>query len=66
MFNHAKKTEVTMEKKAYQTPSIEVVNISTLMPLLGLSSDDVFNNKDGIEGSSNGGRANGRRWASEW
>lgn len=55
-----------MEKKAYQTPSIEVVNISTLMPLLGLSSDDVFNNQDGIEGSSNGGRANGRRWASEW
>lgn len=60
-----------MEKKAYISPNIEVVNISAKASILTGSNDvnaiggGTFG-KD-ITGGNGGSRSNGRRgWANEW
>lgn len=60
-----------MKKKAYSTPSIEVVNICAKASIL--TGSDTVNAIGGgtfgkeISGGSNGSRSNGRRgWANEW
>ena len=60
-----------MEKKAYQTPSLEVVKMSAECPMLDTSpieklDGDVFSGT--INGSSEGARYNRRHgsWKAEW
>ena len=66
MFNQTQKKINYMEKKAYQTPLMEVVTVSSLS-MLALSDIDsnVFDGYDGEHGGA--GRSNKRRgWANEW
>ena len=71
MFNHTQKNDMIMEKKAYISPSFEVVNICAEASIL-TGSNTVDNIGGGdfdteISGGSNGSRANRRRgWANEW